>query len=238
MDVTRKMSRSEIEDLAAVLTLRMPQGPEEYARKVIAQRDQLVEAWRLANPAAAAEQSAAFHPLIPMPEAYWKTGGADEPEEYWHNDVYTVAVRRHAKDPVFDTDGGMIQLGISSIDGSARHDWRDMQAIKNQLAGAECEGFELFPAESRLLDPSNYYTLWCFPGLRGIRVGTLGRKVRDAGEALAPQRKLSLSKSEWIERYGGQYVLDREGLEVVACDPATCADPICHGWRVQRKGEQ
>ena len=92
---------------------------------------------------------------------------------------------------MFDTRGGVIQLGISALDGTARHDWREFQAIKNQLAGPECEAFELYPAESRLLDPSNYYTLWCFPGLRHIRVGKKeGRRVWGQDQAMAPQREL------------------------------------------------
>ena len=116
---------------------------------------------------------------------------ASAPDEIWNNDVYTVTVRRHEADPVFDTRGGVIQLGISALDGTARHDWREFQAIKNQLAGPECEAFELYPAESRLLDPSNYYTLWCFPGLRHIRVGKKeGRRVWGQDQAMAPQREL------------------------------------------------
>jgi hypothetical protein len=103
--------------------------------------------------------------------------------------VYTVALRRRSDDRVFGSRGGMIQLGISSLDGTARHDWRDFQGIKNQLAGPECEAFELYPAESRLMDPSNYYTLWCFPGLKRIKIGVHEpRRVLDADEAWAPQR--------------------------------------------------
>jgi hypothetical protein len=68
---------------------------------------------------------------------------------------------------------------------------RDHAAIKNQLTGPETEAFELYPAESRLLDPSNYYILWCFPGLHRIKVGQPHRFVRDAHEALAPQRGLA-----------------------------------------------
>ena len=79
----------------------------------------------------------------------------------------------------------MIQLGINAVDGSARHDWRDFQAIKNQLAGEECEAFELYPAESRLMDPSNYFSLWCFPGLKRIKVGNdEPRRVFDADESI------------------------------------------------------
>lgn len=41
------------------------------------------------------------------------------------------------------------------------------------------------------------------------------------------------SKAEWIEQYGGQALLDREGFEVVPC--VNCDDSICHGWRVQKR---
>jgi hypothetical protein len=178
------------QQLMATVKQRLPGGAEAYVRAAEEQRAHLVDAWRRANPAAAAEKSAAFHPLIPMDRDLWwdEDAAADQPHEYWHNDVYTVSVRRHDEDPVFGTYGGMIQLGISSLDGTARHDWRDLQAIKNQLVGAECEAFELYPAESRLLDPSNYYTLWCFPGVRRLKIGVNERRVRTAAEALAPQR--------------------------------------------------
>ena len=48
------------------------------------------------------------------------------------------------------------------------------------------------------------------------------------------QKRLTLSLREWIERYGGQALLDREGFDVVPCN-GECGDLICHGWRVQRK---
>lgn len=138
-------------------------------------------------PLAAAEQSAAFEPLERDEE--WRKTDPDSADEHWSNNLYSVMLRRR-KDHVFETRG-MIQLGISSHDGTARHDWRDFQAIKNQLAGAECEAFELYPADSRLLDPSNYYTLWCFPHLKRLRVGLETRDVRDAAAAYAPQRALA-----------------------------------------------
>lgn len=150
----------------------------------------LVAKWRERFPQAAQEASHALHPLMRWEECRKRT--PSEPDEVWINDIYHVTVRHHEKDPVFGTDEGMIQLGISSFDGSARHDWRDFSAIKNQLAGAECEAFELYPAESRLLDPSNYYTLWCFPGVRRLKVGVPDRDVRDADQAMAPQRAFSL----------------------------------------------
>jgi multidrug resistance efflux pump len=35
------------------------------------------------------------------------------------------------------------------------------QQIKNELVGEECEGIELYPAESRKVDTSNKYHMWC-----------------------------------------------------------------------------
>lgn len=40
-----------------------------------------------------------------------------------------------------------------------------------------------------------------------------------------------LTKAAWIERYGGQALLDAEGFSVVRCGD-DCTDHICHGWKV------
>lgn len=78
-------------------------------------------------------------------------------------------------------------LQICRADGGSVFDWRDLQQIKNLICGPEWEAVEIFPAESRLKDPSNARYLWCcnqiLPfGLPG------GRKVVDAINAIAPQR--------------------------------------------------
>jgi hypothetical protein len=155
--------------------------------KYITEREKLVTMWKAAHPDCANEPSSLkHHPLDKL-----KDGVMDDitQPEYWANDIYQVTVRRWSEDSVFGSRQGMIQIGINSHDGTARHDWRDFQNIKNQIAGEECEAFELYPAESRLIDPSNYYSLWCFPGLKRIKVGVNhGRRVLDANEAFAPQR--------------------------------------------------
>jgi hypothetical protein len=163
-----------------------------------AEREQLVAFWRQAHPEAASQPASWFHPLVllsrvrvPVRHVARFPMEQFQPDETWTSDVYTVAVRRYVNDPVFRSSGGIVQLGIASVDGSARHDWRDFQCIKNQLAGAECEAFELYPAESRLLDPSNYYSLFCFPALKRIKVGIELRRVLDAEDALSPQRAFS-----------------------------------------------
>jgi hypothetical protein len=157
----------------------------------------LIAHWRAAHPEAAKETSTHLHPLMPLEgksQPNWTdwrtTQGVKEHDELWVNDIYQVAVRYWLHEQVFKVPKGrLIQLGIASHDGTARHDFRDMMAIKDQLAGPECEAVELYPANSRLLDPSNYYSLLCFPDISRIRIGSNGeRDVRDTHEALAPQR--------------------------------------------------
>jgi hypothetical protein len=105
--------------------------------------------------------------------------------ENWTNDVYNVNARRFAHGWPFG-GGEYAELGISAIDGSARHDWREFQLIKNEICDLEWEAIELYPAESRLLDPSNYYILWCAPR---IPVGKYEpRLVVGVEKCIAPQR--------------------------------------------------
>jgi hypothetical protein len=78
--------------------------------------------------------------------------------ELWKNDRYQVAVRHLGGD---DDAVPMVLLSIKRVDKQPIHDWRDLQAIKNQLVGPECEAVELYPAESRLVDSANQYFLWC-----------------------------------------------------------------------------
>lgn len=74
-------------------------------------------------------------------------------KELWRNDLYQVEVRRYP-------DAGYVHLNIRRIDGYPGRDWRHFQQIKNELVGAECEGIELYPAESRLTDTTNKYHLY------------------------------------------------------------------------------
>lgn len=77
----------------------------------------------------------------------------------YRNDVYQVNFRRH--DPPPGSKGlPMVHLSIKRIDRRPVRDWRDVQQIKNQLVGAECEGVELYPAESRLVDMANQFHIW------------------------------------------------------------------------------
>jgi hypothetical protein len=81
-------------------------------------------------------------------------------------------------------------LSIRRNDREPIMDWRDLQAIKNQLVGCECEAVQLFPAESRLVDSANQYHLLALadPGAR-FGFGFMFRAVDDAADFLqAAQR--------------------------------------------------
>lgn len=80
-------------------------------------------------------------------------------DEIYLNDVYQVNVRRYPNEVPGKPD--LVHLSIKRIDRQCIHDWRDLQEIKNQLVGPECEGVELYPAESRLVDTANQYHIWC-----------------------------------------------------------------------------
>ena len=115
-------------------------------------------------------------------------------EERWANDAYIAVVHRHASD---NKENGiqLVQLSISRRDGRPARDWRDLQAMKNQLVGPECEGIELYPAESRVVDTANQSHVWVFndPSFR-IPIGwTRGVKMDAAESAMggAMQRPFS-----------------------------------------------
>ena len=119
---------------------------------------------------------------VPHPRA---DGKGVELVDVYSNELYTATLRRY-------TEGWMIgggewaQIGIFCQDGEPRHDWRDMQRIKNDLVGEEWEAVELFPAESRLMDPSNYYLLYCAPKIPlGVHEE---RRVILPRDCVAPQR--------------------------------------------------
>lgn len=71
----------------------------------------------------------------------------------YENDTYVVEVT--SKPP-------FIHLDISRHDGQPCKSWKELQQIKNELVGPECEAVELFPAESRLVDTANQYHLWVY----------------------------------------------------------------------------
>lgn len=81
-------------------------------------------------------------------------------EEQFANDEYVVTRRYHEP---HDPEGPMLcYLSIRRQDRQPCRDWRDFQRIKNQLAGPEWTGVEIYPAESVKVDGANQYHLWVF----------------------------------------------------------------------------
>lgn len=82
--------------------------------------------------------------------------------------------------------GDVAWMNIRRRDRDVIRDWRELQAIKNAIIGPEHEGFELFPAESRLVDTANVMHMFVFmkPGLR-LPVGFTERAVGGAAAAAA-----------------------------------------------------
>ncbi len=103
-------------------------------------------------------------------------------DEVWLNDIYQVNVRRTPE---------IVHLSIKRRDKAPITDWRHKQLIKNQLVGEECEGIELYPAESRLCDAANQFHLFVYsdPTLR-IPIGFNQRMVNNASTGGAKQRPL------------------------------------------------
>lgn len=100
--------------------------------------------------------------------------------EVWRNRKYVVGVERRE-------DGSVSSLSIRRDDRKPIHDWRDLQRIKNEIAGPEIEALELYPAMSRLMDTSNQYWLWCLPPGERITAGF------ETGALAAPEEVAAVS---------------------------------------------
>jgi hypothetical protein len=99
------------------------------------------------------------------------------------NSRYMVEVNRIERQDA----PALIWLSIKDLWRSARHDWRDFQRIKNELIGPEAEALEIYPAESRLVDTSNQFHLWCVEGLQ-VAFGYAERDVSDISVGGSVQR--------------------------------------------------
>lgn len=110
--------------------------------------------------------------------------------DYYLNNKYQVFAKKYE-----DANGEpYVMLSIKRRDRKPIMDWRDLQWIKNQIAGPEEEGIQLFPAESRLIDTSNQYYMAVYPGrsvpwgFRDGRVVTEKVSVSVRGDSFSEQR--------------------------------------------------
>jgi len=103
-------------------------------------------------------KATAINQNVTIEEARKILDGQMAQETTWVNEKYQVMTR------TFDHPnlGPCMQINIRRRDGNVIfRDWREFQQIKKQLAVPECEGIELYPAESRKVDASNKYHIFC-----------------------------------------------------------------------------
>lgn len=58
---------------------------------------------------------------------------------------------------------------LTIADRACRHNWQDMQRIKNDVLGKQWAGVEVYPPQRLVVDYANFYHLWCTP--RKLRIG-------------------------------------------------------------------
>lgn len=101
---------------------------------------------------------------------------ASDQDEIWANHTYVAAVRRHPQ------EGHVVRISVRRQDRRAVSDWRDKQAIKNQLAGEDVEAIELYPMQSRVVDAANQAWIWCMaPGVV-LPIGFPTGDIKDADD--------------------------------------------------------
>ena len=80
--------------------------------------------------------------------------------DIYKNSRFTVLKRTITSS--HENEPEIVHLSIKRNDRAPIMNWRDLQKIKNELVGPECEAVQIFPAESRMVDTSNQYHLWVF----------------------------------------------------------------------------
>ncbi len=98
---------------------------------------------------------------------------------------------------ITENDSGVTWLSFKNRDRTARHDWRDIQRMKNEIVGPEREALELYPAESRLHDSADQFHLWVMPIDKPIYIGFDERFVSEfRPDGTGSQRKFELKPND------------------------------------------
>ena len=92
-------------------------------------------------------------------------------DSIWINSIYQVHVTYEGPKLSYNDlkkgkcSSGVMHLSFKTHGREPRHDWREMQRIKNELCGTACEAIEIYPSKDRTVDTCNQYHLWVFPPL-------------------------------------------------------------------------
>lgn len=105
----------------------------------------------------------------------------EDPNYEWRKTLRWYASRKYlvqvADKGLTQNETGWLYISIRNEDRSSRHDWREFQDIKNQIAGEERIAIELYPEESRKVDEANQFHLFVLPEGSEIPIGFAERNV-------------------------------------------------------------
>lgn len=127
------------------------------------------------------------------------------PHHLFINSIYQVSVW-YEKDPVY---GDIAHLSFKTHDKQPRHDWREMQRIKNEMCGDECDAVQIFPAESKLVDTANQYHLFVFRTYK-LPLGFQERLVADGPVGNIPHTG---RQRPWRPEFRPEDALSEEEME-------------------------
>lgn len=82
-------------------------------------------------------------------------GWASHVTQRYRNRVFAVLQR--------NAEAGVIHLAISSLSG-IRPTWWEMQRIKDELAGEDTTGIEVYPPKADVVDGADMFHLWVLRG--------------------------------------------------------------------------
>lgn len=169
--------------------------------------------------------------LLQRKPEYFATGG----DRCFVNSRYEVTLTFVGADDdgnTIESMDGALWLSIKRRDRVWIRDWRELQRIKNEIAGPEREGVELYPAESRMVDTSNQYHLWVLPKGQNFPFGykerlvmqdTSGMKAKQRqfeeppSDLRSPEQELADTRRELVERYGEDRA--RRVMQSMGMDP-------------------
>lgn len=105
--------------------------------------------------------------------------------------------RRFVDGEITEARTALDSLSIKRNDKLPPHDWRELQAIKNEVAGWEREAIEIYPAESRLVDDADQTWLWVLPAGEKVGTGFPERRVDSPTAKTTRERTGKGSQRAW-----------------------------------------
>lgn len=141
----------------------------------------------------------------------------------WGNEHYQVVL--HVWPPE-EARGGMpiAQLSIKRWDREPGIPWRDMQRIKDDICGTECEAVQLYPRGDRLVDTANQYHLWALPAGVVFPLGYTNGRVVDSDPETRAALDAAMAVAQGHPGFVGPKQAPREAHHTDAdCNPVGLA---------------